>query len=257
MKRKPSVRTINPVGHFIHSSLLGVILAILVPVLGYSADRLVIQDTGGETSFVVTDTGLVGIGTPTPGSPLSIVSPSAGNLFSIETTAAVGGAGFEFKVPTGGNWYFKGTMDNGFKIRDAANSKDVLYLQYGTGYIGIGTNTPFYPIQLGGGAYSNGMYWIDGSSREYKDNIRDLTAEEALKAFEGLNPVAFTLKAGAGERHVGFIAEDVPELVATKDRKGLSPMDIVAVLTKVVQEQQKTISTLKEELNELKDKVRE
>ena len=28
----------------------------------------------------------------------------------------------------------------------------------------------------------------------------------------------------------------MPELVATKDRKGLSPMDIVAVLTKVVQE---------------------
>jgi hypothetical protein len=35
---------------------------------------------------------------------------------------------------------------------------------------------------------------------------------------------------------VGFIAEDVPDLVSTKDRKGLSPMDIVAVLTKVVQE---------------------
>ena len=37
---------------------------------------------------------------------------------------------------------------------------------------------------------------------------------------------------------MGFIAEDVPDLVATKDRKGLSPMDIVAVLTKVLQEQQ-------------------
>ena len=35
----------------------------------------------------------------------------------------------------------------------------------------------------------------------------------------------------------GFIAEEVPELISTKDRKGLSSMDIVAVLTKVVQEQ--------------------
>jgi len=150
MKRKPSVRTINPVGHFIHSSLLGVILAILVPVLGYSADRLVIQDTGGETSFVVTDTGLVGIGTPTPGSPLSIVSPSAGNLFTIATTAAVGGAGFAFSVPTGGNWFFKATMDNGFKIRDGANARDVFYLKYGTGNVGIGTNAPTHQLQMGG-----------------------------------------------------------------------------------------------------------
>jgi len=43
------------------------------------------------------------------------------------------------------------------------------------------------------------------------------------------------------EEHVGFIAEDVPELVATPNRKGLSSMDIVGVLTKVVQEQQNAI----------------
>ena len=64
------------------------------------------------------------------------------------------------------------------------------------------------------------------------------------------------------EKHVGFIAEDVPELVTTKDRKGLSPVDIVAVLTKVVQEQQKTdqeqqavIKTLTEKLARLEAKI--
>lgn len=41
--------------------------------------------------------------------------------------------------------------------------------------------------------------------------------------------------------HVGFIAEDVPELVATKDRKGLSPMNSVTVVTTVIYGQQKTI----------------
>ncbi len=51
----------------------------------------------------------------------------------------------------------------------------------------------------------------------------------------------FAYKADSTERRVGFIAEDVPDLVATKDRKGLSPMDIVAVLTKVTQDQQKVI----------------
>jgi len=39
--------------------------------------------------------------------------------------------------------------------------------------------------------------------------------------------------------------------VATKDRKSLSPMDVVAVLTKVVQDQQKTIDALKTRLDQL------
>jgi hypothetical protein len=87
--------------------------------------------------------------------------------------------------------------------------------------------------------------------------------EDAMEALQGLNPVTFNYKSSSIENHVGFVAEDVPELVATKDHKGLSSMDIVAVLTKVVQEQQKTmqeqqktISTLREELNELKEKVK-
>jgi acetolactate synthase small subunit len=50
---------------------------------------------------------------------------------------------------------------------------------------------------------------------------------------------------------VGFIAEDVPDLVATTDRKGLSAMDIVAVLTKAVKEQQKTIEALTEKVKML------
>ena len=37
--------------------------------------------------------------------------------------------------------------------------------------------------------------------------------------------------------HVGFVAENVPELVATSNRKGVSIMDLVAILTQVVKEQ--------------------
>jgi hypothetical protein len=133
----------------------------------------------------------------------------------------------------------------------------------GNGYVGIGTQSPSYPLQMAGGAYTNGSSWIDASSREYKDNIKGLKVEDAIETLQGLNPVTFSYKVSPEENHVGFVAEEVPELVSTKDRKGLSPMDIVAVLTKVVQEQQKTmqeqqktITTLREELNELKDKVK-
>ena len=41
---------------------------------------------------------------------------------------------------------------------------------------------------------------------------------------------------------------------ATQDRKGLSPMDIVAVLTKVVQEQKKTIAEMQERIQALEER---
>ena len=126
----------------------------------------------------------------------------------------------------------------------------------GNGYVGIGTQNPSYPLQMAGGAYSNGTSWIDISSREYKESIEVLSTEEALEAIKELHPVKYAYKADTSEKRVGFISEEVPELLAMKDRKGLSPMDFVAVLTKVVQDQQRTIITLREELNELKEKVR-
>jgi hypothetical protein len=92
-----------------------------------------------------------------------------------------------------------------------------------------------------GATLTAGGVWQSVSSREYKENIRSLSAEEAVNALAELNPVKYNYKVDKDEKHIGFIAEDVPELVATKDRKTLSPLDIIAVLTKVVQEQKETL----------------
>ncbi len=105
---------------------------------------------------------------------------------------------------------------------------------------------------MGSGAHvTSGGVWTDASSRDYKENIRNLTIEEAKEALDVLRPTKFNYKLDKEEEYIGFIAEDVPELVASKDRKGLSPMDIVAVLTKVVQTQQKKIEELETRLNEM------
>jgi hypothetical protein len=121
----------------------------------------------------------------------------------------------------------------------------------GNGYLGLGVD-PSYPIHSSTGAYlSAGGVWTNASSREYKEDIRPLGEQEAMEALKGLEPVRFRYKAEPEEEHVGFIAEEVPELVATRDRKGLSAMDIVAVLTKVVQKQQKEIQALKAKVNTL------
>jgi hypothetical protein len=124
------------------------------------------------------------------------------------------------------------------------------------GYVGLGRTSPTYPLHMASGAHvTTGGVWVNVSSRETKDRIQNLSSEEALDALRGLNAVKFVYKADRTEKHVGFIAEDVPELLATKDRKGLSSLDITAVLTKVVQEQQKTIALLTNEINELKKKT--
>jgi hypothetical protein len=154
------------------------------------------------------------------------------------------------------------TGSNKLYIDNSNTSSPLIYGDFSTNYlvfngkVGVQKTNPTHLLDVGAsGAYCNGGAWVDGSSREYKENIEELSSKEALRAFRELEPVKYIYKADKDEKCLGFIAEDVPELVATKDRKGLSPMDVVAVLTKVVQEQQKTIDELRKQVAELKRKM--
>jgi hypothetical protein len=122
-----------------------------------------------------------------------------------------------------------------------------------TGNIGLGGQTaPTSPIHHNNGAtLSAGGLWLNSSSRTLKTNIRNLSSREAFTALQQMKPVTFQYKAEPGENHVGFIAEDVPDLIATRDRKNLSSMDVVAVLTQVVKEQQQLIADLKIKVDRL------
>ena len=96
-----------------------------------------------------------------------------------------------------------------------------------------------------------GGVWTNSSSRERKENIAELQLDAATDTLMALQPVVFNYRNEVGENYVGFIAEDVPELVAVTDRTALSAMDIVAVLTRVVQEQQNKIQALEARLDAL------
>jgi hypothetical protein len=98
-------------------------------------------------------------------------------------------------------------------------------------------------ITTSSGASLTGGIWENASSREYKQNITPLSDADATAAIMALEPQNYTHKK-QGTQHVGFIAEDVPDLLATESRKTLSPMDIVAALTKVVQRQEEQIKKL-------------
>ncbi len=89
------------------------------------------------------------------------------------------------------------------------------------------------------------------SSRALKTNIEPLDTKAALDAFHKLQPVSYAYKAHKEEPVVGFIAEDIPELVATKTRTGIDSTEIVAVITKVVQEQDKQLKLQAEKIKKL------
>ncbi|MDJ0792645.1 MAG: tail fiber domain-containing protein [Woeseiaceae bacterium] len=117
------------------------------------------------------------------------------------------------------------------------------------GNVGFGVSRPSHPLEMASGAYvTAGGVWTNRSSRESKENIAMLTSDDALAAVMALEPVTFTYRVEQGEDYVGFIAEDVPAELASSDGQSLSTMDLVAALTKVVQEQQRRIEDLEARL---------
>jgi hypothetical protein len=170
---------------------------------------------------------------------------------------------------------FNETGSNRLYIANSSASFPLIYGEFENGLVaingklGVGRQAPSYPIHMASGAYcSVGGAWTNASSRALKENIENLSIDEAIDALSKLNPVKYNYKIDKADKHVGFIAEDVPDLVASADRKGLSPMDVTAVLTKVVQElkrenqaqqnliqeQQKIISELQERMAKLEKK---
>ena len=122
--------------------------------------------------------------------------------------------------------------------------------------VGFGIDSTVYPLEMASGAHvTAGGVWTNASSRQLKENITAFPVDRALEALKGLIPVEYNYTAESEEKYLGFIAEDVPAAVAMNDRKSLSPMDIVAVLTSVVKEQQGTINKLSEKLERLEKQL--
>ncbi len=133
----------------------------------------------------------------------------------------------------------------------------VMYFFNNTGLTNGNTFTPTERMRLA----TNGDLHItgalhEGSSRELKTDIGDLSLTDAQSALNAMNPVTYRYKEGDGDRHVGFIAEEVPDLVATSSRKSMVAMDVVAVVTKVLQEQIQENRELKSKIEEMDQRLK-
>jgi len=190
-----------------------------------------------SSSIFIDTTGDVGIGTSSPDYSFEVERTGEGAQMIANRTD---GATMEFSAS--GSYGIAGTKTN-HPVRLRVNDNMIMQLNGSGNYIEM----------IGGGTY-NGT-WNPSSSRELKENIADLTTDEAMEALVGLNPVKFNYKRDKTEPRVGFIAEDVPDLVALNGRKSLGTVDIIAVLTKVIQEQQKFIHEQEKINTELKKKI--
>lgn len=221
-------------------------------------------------SLVVSGDGRVGIGTASPSTStrLDIRANAASQaLARLQNSSATGYSGIEYLNQAGTVISFLGVDNaasttrlnsiNNYPLVILTESAERMRVTSG-GNVGIGTASPTHPLEMASGAHvTTGGVWTNASSRELKRDIHSLGTEEALSALSALEPVRFHYKAEPADEYLGFIAEDVPDLVATADRKTLSPMDLAAVLTKVVQEQQKAIVDLRATVASLSEKLTE
>jgi hypothetical protein len=129
------------------------------------------------------------------------------------------------------------------------------------GRLGVGTGNPRRKLHVRGNAKIDGTlfgYVVNlFSSRDDKRDIQDLEQSAALDVLKTLRPVSYRLNARPDESTLGFIAEDVPELVATGSRKTVNPMKIIAVLTRALQSQQQLIENQEKKAMRLEARISE
>jgi Chaperone of endosialidase len=219
-----------------------------------NSPRMIDFRIGNFTRMLLDSDGRVGIGTPSPQATLHVatgtdVTPSGGGFLVIGQTfgASLGFDDNEILARNAGAVSTLHLQSDGGDVWIHSKGGSATVMIKSEGRLGIGTASPAHPIHLGGGAHCTGREWRNASSLSYKRDVQPLSLDEALEALRDLEPVTYKY-IGDDERRAGFIAEEVPDLIATRDRTSLSPMDIVAVLTRVLKFQQKQIQELSERL---------
>lgn len=126
------------------------------------------------------------------------------------------------------------------------------------GYVGIGTTSPVYTLDVNG--YIQGWN-VSPSDARWKTNVK--TIHNALDSVLRLNGVSFEWKPDSEKHfpngnHLGLIAQEVekvlPEVITTDARgyRSVAYQEIVPVLVEAVKEQQKTIEIQQKELQRLR-----
>jgi hypothetical protein len=133
----------------------------------------------------------------------------------------------------------------GADVAHKANAMTVLK----NGNVGIGKSNPGYLLEMeasGGGHYDASTHqWVAGSTRAIKQDIKP-NLMNLQKVLDQVEVVNYRYKTQVAENpdapyHIGFIADDTPELLSGTKHDGMQMTDCIGLLLAVVKEQQKTV----------------
>ena len=118
-----------------------------------------------------------------------------------------------------------------FSTRDGVNSTaERMVIQDGT-------------VNVFGNIHASGSI-TPGSSSGFKQDLADLSFEQSLELIQSLDAISFAYIADPNQPRLGFIAEEVPKIFGTENRKGVDPMGIATALTVILQQQRETIDEI-------------
>ena len=219
-------------------------------VWGYSLDAQSISTANAFLIFPAGTAGKVGIGTKSPQNLLDL-GESKGKKLAV------------FQKTTGADFYGFGISGNTleFYAGAAASASPAMVVKKTTGRVGIGTSDPSYQLHVNGTAA--GTSWTNLSSRDFKKDIRkvDDTAHPLMlaKVMEmELTTYKYKEEYGGDDAvKLGFIAEDLPEEVLSKNGKGVDLYELLTLTIGAMKAQNKEIEVQKLENRTLKAKVSE
>ena len=196
--------------------------------------------------------------------------------------AAISGSSFYLKADgdivdiSGGRLKTQGTW---IQLCESLDDPDLRHLALGNQYSA-------YINEHSGSEYQRtiGSKWIieaaynasQGSDKRLKRKIKDIPKELSIKVLSKLKPVSFYYKSNGSDtlkegKRYGFIAQDVRKILDgvgekdaylehsrydEEDTRTIEYRDCIAHIVNVVQSQQSEIDTLKQELADLKAKVK-
>ncbi len=218
--------------------------------VGLKGSNLSFGTYSAEDMMVLTASGNVGIGTTSPTAKLHVVQPeNAVWAARIVSSAASGNSALL--------WGYAASTSADSALLDISSGGGAQLMMKGNGYVGIGTTSPAYTLDVAG--YIRGTN-VNPSDLHLKDSI--FPVEAALDKVLSMQGVSYTWKREeykarnfpAG-RHYGVIAQEMekvlPEAVSTSPdgEKSVAYTEIIPVLIEAIKEQQKEIEQLKKALN--------
>lgn len=229
-----------------------------------AADTIAFSE-GGIEVVRISSAGNVGIGTTSPGSPLT-VKTDTDFVVAIRTTTASTGARL-VALNAAQDGYKDLVIDGSILYFSTSGSERMRVTAGGEVYIAGTTDQGAYNLQVNGtGVWGAGAY-VNGSDERLKDNIQ--TLNDGLAIVSQLRPVTFQYKPEHTKDQSiqpGFIAQELQQAMTGKAYLGgvvqsgpeylnVAYQNLIPILTKAIQEQQAVIESLAVRIAELEAKA--